>query len=102
VSVRLAAARSRPGAAIRAVGAFSQPQRWQVNWQQSYTTDQWLDQVPTFGGHSRFQPATLQELLDGIGAAIDAIGGRFQMRYAAVAVTAKRRPGQVSGSREPG
>jgi hypothetical protein len=34
-----------------------------------------LDQVPTFGGHSQFPPAKLEELLTGIGAAIDTIGG---------------------------
>lgn len=79
--------------AIRVVEGFSEPERWQTEWERTYTTDQWLDQVPTFGGHSRFPPATLQALLDGIGAAIDAIGGRFPMRYAAVTVTAERRPG---------
>ena len=45
---------------------------------------------PTFGGHSRFPLATLDELLAGIGATIDAIGGHFTMRYAAVAITASR------------
>ena len=55
-----------------------------------YTKDQWLEQVPTFGGHSQFPQATLDELLAGIGATIDAAGGSFTMRYAAVAVTASR------------
>jgi len=80
---------------IRAVGAFGEPQRWQVDWEQPYDTDQWLDQVPTFGGHSRFPPATLRRLLDGIGAAIDGAGGRFTMRYAAVVLTARRGPGST-------
>ncbi|MGH2941654.1 MAG: hypothetical protein ACRDLN_02600 [Solirubrobacteraceae bacterium] len=44
--------------------------------------------MPTFGGHNQFAQATLEELLTGIGAAIDVIGGSFSMRYAAVAVTA--------------
>jgi hypothetical protein len=30
-------------------------------------------------------------VLDGIAAAVDAAGGRFTMRYAAIAVTAARR-----------
>lgn len=84
---------------IRLVGAFGEPQRWQVDWEQPYTTEQWLDQVPTFGGHSQFPPATLDELLDGIGAAIDAFGGRFTMRYAAVALTAVRQPDSTSDTR---
>ena len=33
-------------------------------------------------------PAKLEELLAGIGAAIDAVGGSFTMRYTTVAVTA--------------
>jgi SAM-dependent methyltransferase len=76
---------------IQQVGAFHQPQRWQFDWEQRYTKDQWLEQVPTFGGHSQFSPTKLAELLAGIDAAIDAIGGNFTMRYAAVAVTASRR-----------
>ena len=35
-------------------------------------------------------PAKLQEVLAGVGAAIDALGGRFTMQYIAVVVTATR------------
>jgi SAM-dependent methyltransferase len=77
---------------IRRVEVFGEPQRWQVDWAQPYTTAQWLDQVPTFGGHSQFPRATLEKLLDRIGTAVDQAGGRFMMRYAAVAVTATREP----------
>jgi SAM-dependent methyltransferase len=76
---------------IQQVGAFHEPQRWQFDWEQPYTKDQWLEQVPTFGGHSQFSPAKLDQLLAGLGATIDAVGGSFTMRYAAVAVTASRR-----------
>ncbi len=76
---------------IRQVGAFEEPQRWRFDWEQVYTSDQWLEQVPSFGGHSQFAPAKLDQLLAGLGTAIDAIGGSFTMRYAAVAVTASRR-----------
>jgi SAM-dependent methyltransferase len=71
-------------------GAFGQPEQWRFDWDQPYTRDEWLDVVPTSGGHSTFPPATLQELLAGIGAAIDAAGGRFTMHYTAVVVTATR------------
>ena len=53
--------------------------------------------MPTFGGHSQIPPATLEELLAGIGAAIDAVGGSFTMQYTAVAVTAAR---QQAGKRD--
>jgi hypothetical protein len=74
------------------VGAFSEPERWQLDWEQRYTKDPWLEQVPTFGGHNQLPPAKLDELLAALGATIDAIGGSFTMRYAAVAVTARRVP----------
>lgn len=50
----------------------------------------WLDQVPTFGGHITLAPDRLTALLTGIGAAIDAVGGRFVMRYTTLAVAAVR------------
>ena len=82
--------------AIAQVHGFGEPEQWRFDSEQRYTKNEWLDQVPTFGGHSRFPPAKLDELLAGIGAAIDAIGGAFTMRYAAVAVTASRQ-GDLDG-----
>jgi hypothetical protein len=46
--------------------------------------------TPTFGGHNLFPPSKLEELLAGIGAAVDAVGGGFTMHYATLAVTAAR------------
>ena len=82
--------RSKAADGIRHAGAFEDPQQWRFDWEQLYTREQWLEQVPTFGGHSRFPPAKLEELLSGIGAAIDAAGGSFTMRYVAMVVTATR------------
>jgi hypothetical protein len=67
---------------------FSEPAQCQFDWARSYTRDQWLEQVPTFGGHSQFPPDVLNELLAGTAAAIDAVGGSFIMGYSAVLVTA--------------
>lgn len=75
---------------IRQTGAFGDPEQWRFDWDRPYTRDEWLEQVPTFGGHSQFPPTQLAELLAGIGAAIDAVGSRFTMHYTAVAVTAAR------------
>jgi hypothetical protein len=75
---------------IRAAGAFGDPEQWRFDWDQLYTRDKWLDQVPTFGGHSQFPPAKLQEILAGIGAAVDTVGGSFTMRYATIVVAAVR------------
>jgi SAM-dependent methyltransferase len=76
--------------AIRQTGAFDEPQQWRFDWERHYTRDEWLDQVPTFGGSSLLPPARLEELLAGIGAAVDAVGGSFTMQYATVAVSATR------------
>jgi SAM-dependent methyltransferase len=75
---------------IRQSAAFGEPEQWRFDWERSYTRDQWLEQVPTFGGHSQFPPGRLDELLAGIGSAIDAEGGSFTMEYAAIVVTATR------------
>jgi SAM-dependent methyltransferase len=73
---------------MREAGGFGDPQQWRFDWDQPYSRDEWLDLVPTSGGHSRFPPAVLDELLAGIGAAVDAVGGGFTMHYTAVVVTA--------------
>jgi SAM-dependent methyltransferase len=75
---------------MRQAGAFGEPEIWRFDWEWPYTREEWLEVVPTFGGAAHVPPATLQELLNGIGAAVDAAGGSFVMRYATVAVTAAR------------
>jgi SAM-dependent methyltransferase len=71
-------------------GRFAPPEEWRYGWEHSYTRDEWLDQVPTFGGHSLLAVEQLGPLLAGIGAAIDAVGGRFAMCYTTLVVAAVR------------
>jgi SAM-dependent methyltransferase len=73
---------------IRRAGAFGEPEQWRVDWERPYTRDEWLEVVPTAGGFNQLPPAELAEVLARLGTAIDAAGGTFIMRYAAVAVTA--------------
>jgi SAM-dependent methyltransferase len=75
---------------IAEAGAFGDPEQWRFDWERSYTRDEWLDQLPTTGGHTQLPPAQLEGLLAGTGAAIDAMGGSFTMRFTAVVVTAAR------------
>jgi SAM-dependent methyltransferase len=75
---------------IRGVGGFSEPEQWRFDWERSYTRDEWLDQLPTLGALTQLPPDKLAEVLDGTGAAIDAMGGSFTMHYTTVAVTAAR------------
>nr|WP_225802738.1 class I SAM-dependent methyltransferase [Streptomyces sp. NK15101] len=75
---------------IRQVGGFVAPEQWRFDWERAYTRDEWLDQLPTQGAFTRLPPAKLEKVLAGVGAAIDAAGGSFRMRYATVAVTTMR------------
>ena len=75
---------------IREVGGFSDPEQWRFDWEQSYTRGAWLDQMPTHGALTQLPPDKLAEVLEGVGAAIDAMGGSFTMHYTTVAVTAAR------------
>ncbi|GIJ71792.1 class I SAM-dependent methyltransferase [Virgisporangium ochraceum] len=75
---------------IREAGGFAEPEHRRHGWSRVYTRDEWLDQVPTHGGHSRLPAEQLEAILAGIGAAVDAVGGSFPMRYTTVTVTALR------------
>lgn len=75
---------------IRQAGGFGEPERWPFEWERPYTRDEWLDQLPTHGIHTRLPQDRLRELLEATGAAIDALGGGFTMHYTAVVVTTTR------------
>jgi SAM-dependent methyltransferase len=75
---------------IREAAQFNEPEQWQFDWEQSYTRDQWLALLPTTGGLTRLPPDRAAEIVDAVGIAIDALGGRFTMRYTTLATTAVR------------
>jgi SAM-dependent methyltransferase len=75
---------------IGEVGGFSDLEQWRFDWEQSYTRDEWLDQMPTHGTLTQLPSDKLAQVLEGVGAAIDAMGGSFRMPYATVGVTAVR------------
>ncbi len=75
---------------IRRAGAFGEPEQWRHDWEWTYTRDAWLDQLPTLGAFTRLPPDRLTVLLDGVGAAVDELGGAFTMRYETVTVAARR------------
>ncbi len=75
---------------IRAAGAFAEPEQWRFDWEWTYTRDAWLEQIPTQGAFTRLPPAELAEVLEGVGAAIDAMGGSFTMPYTTVVLTTTR------------
>jgi len=81
---------TRAADGIREVGGFGDPQQWRFDWQRSYTRDEWLDLLPTTGGLTQLPSDKLTEVLEGVGAAIDAIGDSLTVLYTTVAVTAAR------------
>jgi hypothetical protein len=87
---------------IRQAGAFSEPQQWRFDWERTYSREEWLDELPTAGIHTRLPQGKLAELLAGIGAAVDAMGGSFTAPYAAVAVTARRGVARAVWTEERG
>jgi SAM-dependent methyltransferase len=75
---------------IREAGRFGEPEQWEFGWERVYTRDEWLDQLPTQGHLNLLPPGKLAQVLDSVGAAIDAMGGSFTMPYTTVAVAAER------------
>jgi SAM-dependent methyltransferase len=76
---------------LRQAGSFGDPARWRFDWERVCTREQWLDELPTHGLHTRLGPDKLGELLTGMGAAVDAMGGSFTMRFAAMGLIASRK-----------
>ncbi|MFE6974252.1 class I SAM-dependent methyltransferase [Streptomyces sp. NPDC057682] len=75
---------------IRRSGLFGAPEQWHVAWERTYTREEWLDQLPTFGALTGLPPDGLREVLDAVGAVVDARGGQVTVPYTTVAVTALR------------
>jgi hypothetical protein len=75
---------------MRQAGAFGDPEEWRFEWWRSHTRDEWLDGLPTQGFYTRLSPDKLHQLLADTGAAIDAVGGSFTMRYTTTVVTTAR------------
>jgi SAM-dependent methyltransferase len=80
----------RAAAAIRANGAFSEPESRCLSWQHVYSRDEWLDQLPTHSDHAALPPDQRAKLLSAIGTAIDAEGGTVKMTFETWLVTARR------------
>jgi SAM-dependent methyltransferase len=75
---------------MRAAGAFGPVEQWRHEWEKQYTRDEWLDQLPTSGALTRVPADHLAEILDEVGAAVDAMGGGFPMPYVTLTVTAAK------------
>jgi len=81
---------ARAADGFQASGGFGEAEQWRHEWDVTYTRDEWLDQLPTFGGHTQLPAERLAEVLAGFGAAIDALGGGFTAHYTTVVSSAVR------------
>jgi SAM-dependent methyltransferase len=73
---------------MREAGGFGDPEQWRFDWERSYTRDEWLDQLASSGSVTQLPPDKRAEVLEGIGAALDAMGGRFTVSMVTVAIVA--------------
>lgn len=80
----------RTADAFVGTGEFASPDQWSASWTQDYTTAEYLDLILTMSPLALLTPAQTTELLDGVGAAIDALGGRFTSNYETLAVAVTR------------
>ncbi len=77
-------------APIAATGRFGPADTIELGWDRVYSRDEWLDQLPSHSEHRLLPPDRLADLLQGIGEAIDTLGGSITMRYRTVAIVARR------------
>jgi SAM-dependent methyltransferase len=76
--------------AITASGRFDAPRSRTFPWSESYETTAWLELLQTHSDHRSLPEARRRRLLSAIGEAVDSLGGRFEMPYRAVLVSARR------------
>lgn len=84
---------------IRRTGDFSEPEQWRFAWERTYSREEWLDQLPTFGGLTQLRPGEMAEVLDSAGTAIDKLGGHATMPYTSVVITSTRSSRTIAEDR---
>ncbi|HEY3833330.1 MAG TPA: class I SAM-dependent methyltransferase [Acidimicrobiia bacterium] len=75
---------------IRNAAVFAEPEEWRFDWEHTYSRDEWIDQLPTFGGLSALNDHQLVEMRSATASAIDRFGGHVTVSYSTVVVTATR------------
>jgi SAM-dependent methyltransferase len=71
-------------------GAFGPQEVRKDVWQQSYTSAEWLDQLPTHSDHRVLAPERRAALLGAVGAAVDTNGGHLTVTYTTLCISAAR------------
>ena len=81
---------SKAADGMREAGGFGDPEQFRYDWERSYTRDEWLDQLASSGAVTQLPPDKLAEVLAGVGAALDTMGGRFTVSMITAAIIAAR------------
>ena len=76
---------------IDETGMFGPQSVRQDVWEQTYTTAEWLDQLPTHSDHRLLPAEQLHGLLAAVGDVVDARGGQLSVTYTTLCITAERR-----------
>lgn len=76
---------------VRAAADFADVRTRRFEWRRRYDTAGWLDFLQTHSDHQTLAPERLRRLLDAVAGAIDELGGAFEMSYATMLVSARRR-----------
>jgi SAM-dependent methyltransferase len=69
---------------------FSPPERILVEWHQTYSRAEWIDQLRTYSDHALLPAETRERLLAAIGAILDEQGGALDVNYRAFALVVRR------------
>jgi SAM-dependent methyltransferase len=77
-------------AALSRTGAFAEVERLSFDWTATLDRGAWLAQAKSAGGINRLPLDTLNKLLTGMGAAVDAAGGNVVLNYTSIAAVAER------------
>jgi SAM-dependent methyltransferase len=81
---------ARAADGMRAAGGFGDPERWQYDWERSYSRDEWLDQLATSGALTTLPPDRLAGVLAAVGTALDGMGASITVRLTTVAIMTAR------------
>jgi SAM-dependent methyltransferase len=77
--------------------AFSELETRRYAWSRAYTTREWTEQLATHSDHATLPVAAQTRVLDAVAAAIEAEGGRFDVTYEVLLISARRRGRSTGG-----
>lgn len=71
-------------------GAFGNAEQWSAHWDRDYTTAEYLDLILTMSPMALLTSEQVTQLLEGVAAAVDAVGGSFTSNYETLALAVTR------------